>query len=86
MNGADFASVLIEEKSFIQKKMKPFSQEVVKQAFKSDNLNFFNSSEDLKNYMESIFKKDCNLLLMSSGNFGGIDLNLLASNLHKTKI
>jgi len=86
MNGADFASVLIEEKSFIQKKMKPFSQEVVKQAFKSDHLNFFNSSEDLKNYIESIFKEDCNLLLMSSGNFGGIDLNLLASNLHKTKI
>lgn len=86
MNGADFALVLMEEKSFIIKKIKPFSQDVVKQSFNNDCLEFFNSSEKLKNYIESIFQDDCNLLLMSSGNFGGIDLNLLATNLHKTKI
>lgn len=82
MYGADFAIVLIDEKSFIQKKMKPFSETVVRQAFNFDKLNFFNSSVKTKEYIDSLEINNTNLLLMSSGTFGGIDLNLLVKHLH----
>ncbi|MBD3748838.1 MAG: peptidoglycan synthetase [Sphingobacteriales bacterium] len=77
MNGADFAVVFIDEKTFIQKKMKPFSETKVIQAFKNDKLKFFNQPEKIKSYLLTFKFDNVNLLMMSSGNFGGIDLMML---------
>jgi UDP-N-acetylmuramate: L-alanyl-gamma-D-glutamyl-meso-diaminopimelate ligase len=74
MIGADFAVVFIDEKTFLQKKMKPFSEETVLRAFAGDNLVFFNQAENLESYLSTFKFKDTNLLMMSSGNFGGLDL------------
>jgi len=74
MIGADFAVVFIDEKTFLQKKMKPFSEEKVLAAFEGDNLKFFNQPENLESYLSNFKFKDTNLLMMSSGNFGGLDL------------
>jgi UDP-N-acetylmuramate: L-alanyl-gamma-D-glutamyl-meso-diaminopimelate ligase len=74
MIGADFAVVFIDEKTFLHKKMKPFSEETVLSAFGGKNLVFFNQKENLEGYLSTFKFKDINLLMMSSGNFGGLDL------------
>jgi UDP-N-acetylmuramate: L-alanyl-gamma-D-glutamyl-meso-diaminopimelate ligase len=58
--------------------MAPYGSETVKSAFQRDGLLFFNEPGELKNYLENINLKSKNLLMMSSGNFGGIDLKQLS--------
>jgi len=82
MTNADIAIVYIDENTFKQKKVTPFSAIDVQTAFKNANLHFFNSSFKFENYLLNINFKNTNLLLMSSGNFGGIDLVKLAQELN----
>ena len=79
MSGADFAIVFIDEKTFLQKKMQPFSQEEVTEAFNDENIKFFNQPENLKDYLLKFNFNNTNLLMMSSGNFGSIDLVTLTT-------
>ncbi|HWZ36315.1 MAG TPA: Mur ligase family protein [Mucilaginibacter sp.] len=74
MAEADEAIVFIDKKTFEQKKMEPYHDEVVKQAFAKNNLTFFNDPKLLLKQLESSKLANTNLLMMSSGNFGGIDL------------
>ncbi|MES2278819.1 MAG: Mur ligase family protein [Bacteroidota bacterium] len=78
LDGADEAIVFIDRKTFEQKKMEPYDASVVKEAFAKDNLLFFNDPLVLKKYLEELKMSGKNLLLMSSGNFGGVDLSALA--------
>ncbi|HEY0055841.1 MAG TPA: Mur ligase family protein [Pedobacter sp.] len=79
MDNADTAIVFINRRTFEQKNMEPYSENEVKKAFDNDKLNFFNNSEILVEFLSYINYKGKNLLLMSSGDFGGIDLNVLAN-------
>lgn len=73
MDQADEAIVFIDNKTFEQKKMEPYPAEIVEQAF-ARNIIFFNQPAQLKDYLENVELLNANLLMMSSGNFGGIDL------------
>jgi len=77
MDEADTAIVFIDRKTFEHKKMTPYGAETVKMAFSREDILFFNESEELNKYLENINMKNKNLLMMSSGNFGGIDLKSL---------
>jgi UDP-N-acetylmuramate: L-alanyl-gamma-D-glutamyl-meso-diaminopimelate ligase len=83
MNQADEAIVFIDLKSFEQKRMEPFSEENVQQAFANPKLKFFNDAAKLKTYLLNLNYKDANLLMMSSGNYAGFDLYELAAALEK---
>ncbi|MDB5010786.1 MAG: peptidoglycan synthetase, partial [Mucilaginibacter sp.] len=83
MDEADNAIVFIDKKTFEQKKMVPYPVETVKKAFLKDDLLFFDNPELLSSYLKSIPIAGCNLLLMSSGNFGGINLLAISNNLLK---
>ena len=74
MDEADEAIVFIDKKTFEQKKMEPYPAETVKTAFNKDDLTFYNDPQQLLGILENIALFDANLLMMSSGNFGGIDL------------
>jgi len=78
MDEADTAIVFIDRKTFEHKKMTPYGAETVKEAFSKDDLLFFNDPAELLKYLENIDMKGKNLLMMSSGNFGGIDLPALS--------
>ncbi|WP_288879032.1 UDP-N-acetylmuramate--L-alanine ligase [Pedobacter panaciterrae] len=82
MCNADVAIVYIDEKTFVHKKMQPFTKEEVQMAFNDDKLHFFNDFTLLESYLRSINFYRTNLLLMSSGNFGGLDLTKLARELN----
>jgi UDP-N-acetylmuramate: L-alanyl-gamma-D-glutamyl-meso-diaminopimelate ligase len=83
LDGASEAIVFIDRKTFEQKKMEPYDASVVKEAFAKDNLLFFNNPAAIKTYLEGLQMSGKNLLLMSSGNFGGIDLSVLANKIIK---
>ncbi|WP_426671728.1 UDP-N-acetylmuramate--L-alanine ligase [Mucilaginibacter sp. McL0603] len=81
MDEADIALVFIDKKTFEQKKMAPYAAETVKDAFAREDLVFYNDPAELQKRLESIVMKDTNLLMMSSGNFGGINLPNLAEKI-----
>ena len=77
MDAADEAIVFIDNTIFLQKKLEPYDEFIVKKAFDNTRVNFFNNVEILERFLSSINYKGKNLLLMSSGNFGGINLDTL---------
>lgn len=81
MDEADLAIVYIDEKTFQQKKMEPLNELDVQTSFDDDKIVFFNDAVSLSSYLKGLDFKHTNLLLMSSGNFGGLDLNNLALQL-----
>lgn len=81
MDKADEAIVFIDRKTFEQKKIEPYPAEAVKNAFANKNLLFFNEPAELLKYLEALNVSNSNLLMMSSGNFGGINLIGLKNNL-----
>lgn len=84
MDEADEAIVFIDEHTFQQKNIAPYSAAVVKQAFERNDLKVFNHANQLLNYLEHADTQNKNVLLMSSGNFGGMDLTKLTESiLHK---
>jgi UDP-N-acetylmuramate: L-alanyl-gamma-D-glutamyl-meso-diaminopimelate ligase len=80
MDLADEAIVFIDEHTFSQKRIEPYDENIVKEAFGNDELKFFNNPDILVRFLRDINYKGKNLLLMSSGNFGGIDLKELAAD------
>ncbi len=78
MDLPDEAYVYFSPKAIEHKKLKPITVEQVYKAFNRTDLKVFTDSEEL---MKEIRNKDWNkknLLLMSSGNFNGVDFNELA--------
>jgi UDP-N-acetylmuramate: L-alanyl-gamma-D-glutamyl-meso-diaminopimelate ligase len=74
MDDADQAIVFIDKKTFEQKKITPYPAQAVKDAFAKGDLAFYNDPAILLNFLENIPMNNANLLMMSSGNFGGMDL------------
>jgi len=81
MSEADTAVVFIDAQTFVQKKMEAYDESVVKTAFNQQNLIFFDNPAALKDFVSTQNLQSKNLLLMSSGNFGGLNLNELATYL-----
>ncbi len=81
MDLADIPIVYINENAFKLKKIPLFSEKDVINAFKNPKLQFFNDALKLEKYLLEVNFNKSNLLLMSSGNFGGLDLNKLAREL-----
>ncbi len=81
MDDADVAIVYYNPHTIAHKKLNPISLQQVKDAFARQDLLIFNDSSLLKKHLEQYpFNGDV-LLMMSSGNFDGIDLNAFAKQL-----
>lgn len=81
MAEADEALVYFSPEVVAHKKLDPITAEMVKQAFGSTNVKVYTNSEKLQSDLKSKNWENSNLLLMSSGNFHGIDLNTFAKSL-----
>ncbi len=81
LNGVDFPVVYIDKKTVEQKKLTPYTEDDLKKAFNNDKIKFFNHPEKIKEHLLAFNLDNKNLLLMSSGNFSGLDLAELAENL-----
>jgi UDP-N-acetylmuramate: L-alanyl-gamma-D-glutamyl-meso-diaminopimelate ligase len=81
MNTADEAIVYFNPHTLEHKKLPPISIEEVQSGFANPNLKVFNDSQELRNYLETRNWESSNLLLMTSGNFDGIDLDEFGAKL-----
>ena len=83
MDKADVGIVDFNPEVIKHKKLKPITTEQVKKSFQNENLIVFTSQKDFANYIMSSDLINKNLLLMSSGNFSGINLKDFANKLVK---
>jgi UDP-N-acetylmuramate: L-alanyl-gamma-D-glutamyl-meso-diaminopimelate ligase len=81
MDEADKAIVYFNPHTIAHKKLKPISEAQVKMAFGRQDIITFTESDLLVNYLSSMQWKNKNLLMMSSGNFDGIDFKKLSESL-----
>jgi UDP-N-acetylmuramate: L-alanyl-gamma-D-glutamyl-meso-diaminopimelate ligase len=80
---ADEAFVYYNPHTIEHKKLKAISEEQVNQAFGGSNLKVYTNSKNLLSDLLKIDFKDKNLLMMSSGNFDGIDFKDLGDQVVK---
>ena len=81
MDTPDIAIVYFSKAAIAHKKLEDLSVEQVHTAFGRKDLMVFTESNELQAYLKSLVWKDQNLLMMSSGNFDGIDFGTLAEDL-----
>ncbi len=78
---ASRAIVYFNPGQFEQKRLEPFSPNTVKEGFGGNNLTVFNNSSALMDHIKNIKLKSPVWLFMSSGDFGGCNLKMLAEEL-----
>ena len=74
MQTADRALVFFNPETIAHKKLEPISKEQVFNAFNSDQLQVFTNAGELFSLLKKIKWFNKNLLIMTSGNFSGMDL------------
>jgi UDP-N-acetylmuramate: L-alanyl-gamma-D-glutamyl-meso-diaminopimelate ligase len=82
MNLADEAIVYFNPHTIAHKKLKEITVEQVHRYFNRPDLKVFTNSTDVTTYLKSKNWKNSVLLMMSSGNFDGIDFLRLAEELN----
>lgn len=81
MAEADEALVYFSHDVVKHKKLDPISVEMVKTAFGTENVTVYTDSDEIVARLRGTTWDNANLLLMSSGNFHGVDLNAFAKEL-----
>ncbi len=83
LNPADIPVVFFNPHAIALKKLPPITVEDVVAGFGNPALTVFTDARSLEIFLQNQDMKNANLLMMSSGNFGGIDLKGLARDLIK---
>ena len=84
MDAADTAVVYFNPEVIKHKRLEPISEQQVKLAFNNSRIIILTKQGKLVDYLKNLNLKNKNLLLMSIGNFSGLDLNLFAKDLMNT--
>lgn len=77
----DEAIVFINPKTVAAKKLEMISEEEVRSAFGREDIKLFTEALSLENHLLSQKWAAKNLLLMSSGNYGGLDLDKIKNSI-----
>lgn len=77
LDAADVAVVFYSPHAVEIKKLDAVTHEQIAKAFERDDLIIYTNPDDFKNYLFSQDFKDKALLLMSSGNYGGLDFDAI---------
>ena len=81
MDDADDAIVYFNPHTIEHKKLKPITIEQVQQAFGDNKMKVFTESKQVTDYLKTVNWKNKNLLMMTSGNFDGVDFVKLSNEL-----
>ena len=81
MDEADIAFVYFNPHTVEHKKLKPVSEAIVKNAFNNPRIKVYTNSIELQKALLVLGLPQSVFLVMSSGNFDGMDMNNLASKL-----
>ena len=77
MDEPDIAIVYFSPEAIAHKKLEPITETLVHIAFAREDLLVFTDSQKLQDYLQSLDWNRQNLLMMSSGNFDGINFEVL---------
>ena len=77
MKAADKAIVYYNPKTIEHKRLPKITPKQVKEAFGREDLSVRTQSDEIKNYLLGLDLANTNLLIMTSGNFDGLDLHEL---------
>ncbi|WP_242131597.1 UDP-N-acetylmuramate--L-alanine ligase [Aestuariivivens marinum] len=77
LDAADMAVVFYSPHAVEIKKLEEVTHEQIAEAFQRDDLIIYTNPEDFKNFLFSQNFSDKVLLLMSSGNYGGLDFEVV---------
>lgn len=77
---ADAAIVYYNPETSLHKKLEPLSDDIIRKAFNQDSIEIIAKPDELGERLNKI-EEPFALLFMSSGNFGGLDLNEVAQKL-----
>jgi len=83
MDQADIALVYFNPHTIAHKRLDPISEEQVKKAFAREDLQVYTASSAIIAAIRKFDLGNSSLLLMSSGNFDGVDLPAFAKDLLK---
>lgn len=78
---ADAGVVFYSNHALEIKRMPPLPKEKVMEGFQKEGLNVFTQREELWNYLQQQSFTNANLLLMSSGNYDGLDMQGFAEQI-----
>ncbi len=81
MYAANEAIVYFNPKAIQHKGLEKLNKEDVKKAFLPSKVQVYDDSKELLAYLQGLQLENCILLLMTSGNFDGVNLNQLAQDL-----
>ncbi|MCX6199348.1 MAG: Mur ligase family protein [Bacteroidetes bacterium] len=81
MNEADIAVVFYDKETFAHKKMPMFEEDFVRDSFENDRLVIFSHKNSLKEFLLKQNWESKNLLLMTSGNYAGMNLDELSKEI-----
>ena len=81
LEAADNAVVFYSNHALQQKGMPELKKEMVFDGFNKKDLSVVSNKEDLQKWLEQQNYKKANLVLMSSGNFDGLDVNKLSEKI-----
>jgi len=84
MNDADIGIIYYNPEVIKHKKLESISEEQVKKAFNNKSLTIITSQSKLLDFIKNTNLLNVNLLMMSSGNFSGIELKSFANDLLKS--
>jgi UDP-N-acetylmuramate: L-alanyl-gamma-D-glutamyl-meso-diaminopimelate ligase len=81
LKGAQLPVVYFDPAKVKAKGLEPLSEDDVKSAFGISGLKIMTNASSLRSFLEEQSWKNKNLLLMSSGNFGGMDVKSLSEKI-----
>ena len=81
LNDADYPIVYFNPDTLASKKLPELDEDNIKEAFNHRSLEVFTDKDKLVSYLKNIDWQNKNLVMMSSGNFGGINLQELGKEI-----
>jgi UDP-N-acetylmuramate: L-alanyl-gamma-D-glutamyl-meso-diaminopimelate ligase len=85
MDAADEAIVFIDKEAMLLKRMPDLDESLIRESFGRKDLQIFTEKEQLIQYLLSSNWKNKNLLLMTSGQFGGMKVEEVRDEILKNK-
>jgi len=79
IDSADIAIVYFDQHTIVHKKLPPISPQDIKNGFQRDDLIVFTNRNEMIRFLKKLNKLNTVILMMSSGNFSGIDMQKLAN-------
>jgi UDP-N-acetylmuramate: L-alanyl-gamma-D-glutamyl-meso-diaminopimelate ligase len=78
LQSADKKYIYLNDHAFKIKQMAPVSDVIIREKFNDATIIILRNSVEIKDILENLEFKNLNLLMMSSGDFGGTDINTLS--------